>query len=322
MNLAPVVGQDGGGSLPRSPSEKPESRQRFDAALWAALALPQVQFLLESSSSFQWGAKPARSDASQVGDDPRGEGSQAASDDVTGTTRDRRNASRITRDASGGRADAPQRDETKGEISEKGKTLPQGRAASPSTGEGGHASEAETLAVHLARAQGRGQGAGVRVGPLLSAMTHGQIVQRFGGTRSPASPQRPPSPPHLASKLNAAKTTVLVPFKEAHGQEGRIRLSLRGNALRATILTPNGETVRSLGSRIAEIQKALGERGFADAQVAVRHTRAPDGAEARSETWENPTGHRSNRRSGGQSDESDGGRSHSRSGSWKEGGSS
>jgi hypothetical protein len=323
MNLAPVVAQDGGGTPPRSPSERPESRQRFDTALWAALALPQVQFLLESSASFQWGAKSAGKGASHVGNDPDGEGNRATSDDVNGPTRDRHNDSRDAREVSGpsrssGRAGASQRDETKVESLEKGRVLPQVRATSPSAGEAGHASEAETTAMHLARAQGRGQSAGARVGPLLAALTQSQLVQRLGGTRPPASPRKIPSPTHLVSKPPGAKTTLLVPFKEAHGQEGRIRLSLRGNALRATILTPNGETVRNLGSRISEIQRALGERGFAEAQVAVRHTRVPDASEVRSEAREDPTGHGGDRQSDSDRDGSDRGGSHSRSDSWKE----
>jgi hypothetical protein len=89
---------------------------------------------------------------------------------------------------------------------------------------------------------------------------------------APAPNSTPAGNGSVLGTSGARSSTVIVPFQEAGGQEGRIRLALRGDSLQATILSSSGETVQRLGSQLADLQRALGERGFTDARLTVRQS--------------------------------------------------
>jgi hypothetical protein len=77
-------------------------------------------------------------------------------------------------------------------------------------------------------------------------------------------------------------STLVVPFEDDGGNAGRIRLTLRGDALQATILAANRETAQRLSSSLGELQQALGERGFSGARLTVRQAGGEDAADTRS----------------------------------------
>ncbi len=78
----------------------------------------------------------------------------------------------------------------------------------------------------------------------------------------------------LAGKAGRSSGFVLVPFRDEAGAEGRVRLSVRGSALNATILSSDRDTVERLGRRLGELHRALADRGFTEAQLNVRESRA------------------------------------------------
>lgn len=63
---------------------------------------------------------------------------------------------------------------------------------------------------------------------------------------------------------------VTVRFADADGGEGRLRVAVRGEAIRATILSGDPQTVQRLTENRAELRSRLHERGFAETEVSVR----------------------------------------------------
>ncbi len=66
---------------------------------------------------------------------------------------------------------------------------------------------------------------------------------------------------------------VTVKFTDAEGVEGRLRVAVRGQAVRATIVSDDATVARQLRADMGELQQALDQQGFRDAQVSVQHAR-------------------------------------------------
>jgi hypothetical protein len=117
------------------------------------------------------------------------------------------------------------------------------------------------------------------------------------GARTATLPE-PASPPageataaraqKLAEQAGRGSGFVLVPFQDEAGAEGRVRLSVRGSALNATILSSDREAVEQLGRRLGELHRALAARGFAEAQLSVREHRAAPSNPGRQAPQEHP----------------------------------
>jgi hypothetical protein len=329
MSLVPVAFQAAGwGSAgERTGPAGLEERDRFDAALWAAFSAPRTGFLLASELLFAGSTDSSVGNTDSARDDPGTSGKdRTSSESPPGPARESAKAPRESADSSRpGRGAAPtSRPAGNGAAgraaAQNGDALPAsyGKTAT-ADGAANKPSEGDTAALHSAQVQGRGQETGVRVDPALTGLSFGSLAQRLGGARATAPPRRAPgSWSSQSGKLpgtpNRSTGTILVPFKDAQGLEGRIRLALRGTALLATILTPSRETVQRLGSEIGDLQRALTEHGFAGAQVTVRQTRVADPTDLRPDSWEDPARHRENQGDGGEESTDDRSRSNSREG--------
>lgn len=76
-----------------------------------------------------------------------------------------------------------------------------------------------------------------------------------------AQPDPPPTP--------ATPQTVTVRFDGPGGSESRIRVSVRGDLVHATILT-DAQSAPRLEQSLPELQRALADRGFSESRVSVR----------------------------------------------------
>jgi hypothetical protein len=83
---------------------------------------------------------------------------------------------------------------------------------------------------------------------------------------SPApTPLAPPEPPVPV----AGPQHATVRFTTPDGRESRIRVSVVGDTVRATIMT-DAHAAPAMERALPELQRSLSDRGFADAQVSVR----------------------------------------------------
>lgn len=83
---------------------------------------------------------------------------------------------------------------------------------------------------------------------------------------------------------------VTLPFEGENGLEGRLRIALRGNALHATIVTPDPDSAARIEGAIGELHRALVERGFSEVRLAVQHAPAvADSERPRSDTRDQST---------------------------------
>ncbi len=80
----------------------------------------------------------------------------------------------------------------------------------------------------------------------------------------------------LAGTATRGNGALSFSFRDALGAQGRVRLTMRAGVLQTTIVSPNSETVRSLGTGIGELRGALARHGFADSQITVREARPQD----------------------------------------------
>ncbi len=90
------------------------------------------------------------------------------------------------------------------------------------------------------------------------------------GPAAVATPVAAPRLPESASRTTTPGGQVTVTFADEDGVEGRLRVSLRGGAVRATIVARDPAEAQELQSGLGELRSTLGERGFADARVAVQ----------------------------------------------------
>lgn len=67
---------------------------------------------------------------------------------------------------------------------------------------------------------------------------------------------------------------VTLQFQGEAGLEGRLRISVRGDSVRAAILSSHDGTLQRAGGEMNALKRALAEQGFTDAKVTVQDTRA------------------------------------------------
>ncbi len=73
--------------------------------------------------------------------------------------------------------------------------------------------------------------------------------------------------------MRRAADQVTLKFEGEDGLEGRLRISVRGDTVRASILSSDEGTLQSLGGELGTLRRALTEQGFNTARVAVHDTR-------------------------------------------------
>lgn len=106
-----------------------------------------------------------------------------------------------------------------------------------------------------------------------AAATTGRASTAPTGGVAPAvapTPDQPPAPP--------PPQTVTVRFDGPTGSEHRIRVSIRGDLVHATILT-DAQSAPRLEQSLPELQRALADRGFSESRVSVR-IMASDGSQS------------------------------------------
>ncbi len=78
--------------------------------------------------------------------------------------------------------------------------------------------------------------------------------------------------PRLEPTRRAADQVTLQ-FQGEDGLEGRLRISVRGDEVRASILSSHEGTLERLGNEVGSLKRALQESGFTEARIAVHDTR-------------------------------------------------
>ncbi len=130
-----------------------------------------------------------------------------------------------------------------------------------------------------------GSGSGAAHRPLLvAAVVSGAGAPARGpvadaSVATAATRQIPPD----VSRPAADPRQATVHFTTADGAESRIRVRLVGDSLHATILT-DSRSAAALAQALPELRRSLGDRGFSDAQVAVRVVGDTSGLVPRPET--------------------------------------
>jgi hypothetical protein len=69
---------------------------------------------------------------------------------------------------------------------------------------------------------------------------------------------------------------VTLKFTDDGGVEGRLRVALRGQSVRATIVSADPATVERIGAGVPELQRVLDRQGFRDPQITVQQSRPVD----------------------------------------------
>lgn len=106
-----------------------------------------------------------------------------------------------------------------------------------------------------------------------------------GGARASATPAESRAAPRSGDQ-------VTLHFTGEDGLEGKLRVAVRGQNVRATILSDDPVTVERLARGLGDLQRSLLERGFPEARLNVQHavrSEAPaSGAPAREHAREDP----------------------------------
>lgn len=95
-----------------------------------------------------------------------------------------------------------------------------------------------------------------------------------GGAAAAAPVELPSEPP-----VNANPSHATVSFDSGDGQEGRLRVSLRGDTLRATIQMPDAAAAQRLEQDLGELSRALRTHGFEEARLTVDAPRSASNTE-------------------------------------------
>jgi hypothetical protein len=90
-----------------------------------------------------------------------------------------------------------------------------------------------------------------------------------------AAPAETPETPRLSSQVTLA-------FDAGDGESGRVRLSVRGDALRATIVTGTGPEAARMSEELGSLRRALGDRGFTEPRVSIHPATTTPRAESAS----------------------------------------
>ena len=68
---------------------------------------------------------------------------------------------------------------------------------------------------------------------------------------------------------------VTIRFTDSDGVDGRLRVAVRGQTVRATIVSSDQAAADRIGAGVNELQQALDKHGFKEAQITVQHSRNP-----------------------------------------------
>ncbi|MCC6650884.1 MAG: flagellar hook-length control protein FliK, partial [Candidatus Eisenbacteria bacterium] len=90
--------------------------------------------------------------------------------------------------------------------------------------------------------------------------------------------------------MRRAADQVTLQFRGEDGLEGRLRISVRGDSVRASILSSHDGTLQRAGSELASLKRALADQGFTDAKLSVTDTRTVGTSAANSAKEQPQTG--------------------------------
>ena len=76
--------------------------------------------------------------------------------------------------------------------------------------------------------------------------------------------------------MRRAADQVTLKFDGEDGLEGRLRITVRGDSVRASILSSHEGTLERLGGELGTLRRALNEQGFTTTRVAVHDMRATE----------------------------------------------
>jgi hypothetical protein len=141
------------------------------------------------------------------------------------------------------------------------------------------AGAAETEAASAAPTAARD---GASVTPWPAVATPGAVQSGEPDVGSSALPDAPraadaPAEPMPAPRAGAQAT---IRIEGEHGLDGRLRVAVRGEQLRATIIAPDADVAKRMESDLGSLQQALRDRGFTQASVSVRAAAADSAAPA------------------------------------------
>lgn len=275
--IAPAGGSAAPAGAPPRPGSRAREEEPFEASLWLALAQRTPDLLLQPETRAATGGA-GRESASEPGKHSEVRNREAPPENTRPETTPRETSA----PPAPGKADAAEESPASAPAMRRGDRAAGGAPGAEKPATEAKAPAAVSAAVAAAEAESAPAPSAVRAdAPVIGGLR--AITLRAAGSlaSAPASSAGPgaPAPSTLATApgsvpgaSGARTSTVVVPFQEANGQEGRIRLALRGDSLQATILSSNRETVQRLGSQLTDLQRALSERGFAEARLTVRQS--------------------------------------------------
>jgi len=103
--------------------------------------------------------------------------------------------------------------------------------------------------------------------PAMSVRTVG--ARSGEGVAKPGAGAGPEQTTPHPSAADRASNHVTVHLTGEGGIDGRLRVAVRGETVRATIVSDDRAMTDRLGSNIDELHQALRQRGFSDANVSV-----------------------------------------------------
>jgi hypothetical protein len=105
-----------------------------------------------------------------------------------------------------------------------------------------------------------------------------QSVHPRAGSADPAAEaERAPTVPPEARTSARPGDQITLHFSGEDGLEGQLRVAVRGQNVRATILSQDPVTAERLSRGLGELQRALVERGFSEARLNVQHAARNEG---------------------------------------------
>ena len=329
-----AIGPAGGSTTTPGTGARPGLRtregERFEATLWLAMIHRNPEIIPEQEEPVAERGPEEQARSAEPEKSRESSGTERSRENQRSETQSREPASDSAR--APGRA-TPEEKETGGPVAVRRGDRPAPTAAGSEkpAEEASPSRPVQTPAATAARTEGENAG-GPSVGRLVVSLTGGLRTltmrargQEAAGLAQSANADAPAPGSSLARNASVGGTvglrtsTIVVPFEETGGQEGRIRLALRGESLQATILSSNGETVQRLGSSLADLQRALGERGFTDARLTVRQSGGDENATSPSPSSRDPRQDEDQSGAGGRNANRDAGRQGARGRNWRGG---
>jgi hypothetical protein len=144
-------------------------------------------------------------------------------------------------------------------------------------GDGTARAAGATLAEVTAAARAPQVDASVPVPP-ASGSPAPQSVRSSAGSADPAAgAARPLAVPPEAHTSARSGDQVTLHFSGEDGLEGKLRVAVRGQSVRATILSDDPGMAERFSRGLGDLQRALLERGFSEARLNVQHTARNEG---------------------------------------------